>query len=274
MRSSLPLLLLLCTLPAASQALPDAPSAAASTDQANPLPLVNGRHYRSQTEGERLHSFGAGLISPAAIGGTVISAIYRQYKERPDLIYWDNDAAGFGKRFGAAYGQRVINQGTRYTFGALLHEDNRYLICHGCTLRQKIWNAALADFSARHGADGHRTASPTGILSGFSGSLVAYAFWYPNQDPRFTIQRGTTNALTGFATRPASHFAAEILDGHKIPFLHRRFGDGSPREQLQVPVGFTGPLPPKHRLNPADPDTPTAYAPAAPPKGEGVSPKQ
>jgi hypothetical protein len=265
LRSSLLAFLFACSLPATSQVLPEAPSASLSSQQ-NPLPIVNGRHYRPQTEGERFHFFVKSAVSPGAFGGALYTATYRQLRDRPDPIYWPTDAEGFGKRFGAAYGQRLINQGTRYTFGALLHEDNRYLVCHGCSMHDKIWNALLADFTARHGADGHRTASPTGILSGFSGSLVAFAFWYPNQDPNFTIQRGTTNALTGFGTRPASHFAAEILDGHKIPFLHRRFGDGNPREQLQVPVGFTGPLPPKHRLNPAQPDTPTAYAPAASPK--------
>lgn len=274
-------LAIFASVPSMSQSLPDAPSAlafapaqapgslanaaaATSADAPNPLPLVYGRHYRPLTERERLGVFGKTFISPGTFGSVIYSATYRQIRERPAPEYWDTDAEGYGKRFGAAYGQRIINAGTRYTFGALLHEDNRYLICHGCTIRQKIKNALLADFTARHGQDGHKTFSPTGIASGFSGSLVAYAFWYPNQDPRFTVPRGATNAIYGFGTRPASHFAAELLDGRNIKFLSRFFGD-NPKRKQQVPVDWTGPMPPKRRLNTAQSDTPTGYAEAAAP---------
>ena len=259
------MLLFVSTAATHAQTLPDAPSATAATDTPNPLPIVNGRHYRPPTQGEQLatlfhRSFGIG-----ALGGPAITAAIQLARDRPDPHYWEEGGTGYGKRYGAAYGQRVVQAGTRYTLGAILHEDNRYLICHGCTLKQKLTNALLADVTARHGADGHRTVSPTGVAAGFSGPLVAYAFWYPNQDPNFKLQRGARNALIGFGTRPAALFAEELLDGHKVPFFNRRFWE-SPKRSQQVPAGWTGPMPPKRRANPAQPDPLGGYTdPPEPP---------
>ena len=257
---------------AAAQALPDAPSstrAAAVDVQANPLPILNGRHYRVPTNGENLHVLSRRLFGLGALGGPAFTAAWQMARDRPDPRYWPEGTEGYFKRYGAAYGTRVIQAGTRYSLGAVLHEDNRYLLCHGCTLKQKIYNAVLADYTARHGADGHREFSPTGILAGYSGPLIAYAYWYPNQDPNYTIQRGARNALVGFGTRPAAHLAFELLDGYRIPFTHRRVGDNRPTVPEQVPAGWTGPLPPQHRTDPRLPDPAGAYAetaPALPPK--------
>ena len=249
-RLSLSLFLLAGTAALHAQALPDAPSATPVTDTPNPLPIVNGRHYRPPTQGEQLTTFFHRTVGIGAFGGPAITAAIQLARDRPDPRYWEEGGTGYGKRYGAAYGQRVIQAGTRYTLGAILHEDNRYLLCHGCTFKQKLTNALLADVTARHGTDGHRTISPTGVAAGFSGPLVAYAFWYPNQDPNFTLERGARNALIGFGTRPAAHFALEILDGRHIPLTHRHLGDNTPSAREQVPVGWTGPMPDKHRDHP------------------------
>ena len=265
MRTLITLALLATSTAAAAQTLPDAPSAMPAGER-NSLPILNGRHYRPPTAGEQLRTLERRVFGVGPVGGSLFSATIQFARDRPDPLYWNTDAAGFGKRFGAAYGQRVINAGTRYTLGALLHEDNRYILCHACSLRSKLANALLADVTARRGPEGHRVFSPTGIAAGMSGSLVAYAFWYPNQDPDYTIGRGARNALIGFGTRPATHFALELLDGRRIPFTHRHIGDNSPSVAQQVPLGWTGPLPPRHRSNPELADTPAGYAvPAVPP---------
>ncbi|WP_419805882.1 hypothetical protein [Terriglobus sp.] len=268
LRTLITLALLAVSTSVAAQALPDAPSAGTPADR-NPLPIVNGRHYRPPTAGENLLTLRHRLFSISALGSPLITAGFQMLNDQPGPEYWAEDTPGYFKRYGAAYGQRVIQAGTRYTLGTLLHEDNRYLLCHGCTFHDKLKNALLADFTARHGADGHRDFSLTGAAAGVSGPLVAYAFWYPNQDPNFTLDRGLRNSLIGFGTRPAGHMLTELLDGYRIPFTHRHIGEDNPTPAEQVPVGWTGPRPPKRRVQPAVPDPAGAYAepaPALPPK--------
>ena len=232
--------------------LPDAPSSPdgqtprqsslTTAPDNNPLPIVNHRHYRPPTQGERLRTFLKDSLGPGAfIGSGIGSAINFQQNHPPE---WGQDAAGYGQRFAASFGQNAIQSATLYVLSNAFHEDTRYLICHNCTMHDKLMNALLSDVTARHGADGHRSFSVTPIAAGFTGPIVSYSSWYPN-DPDYTTARGARTAAIGFAVRPAAHFALELVDGHRIPLTHRIIHVNEPRPKEEVPVGWTGPLPPK-----------------------------
>ncbi len=87
-------------------------------------------------------------------------------------------------------------------------EDVRYLICHDCSAGDKLKNAVLAEFTARHGEDGHRTFSPTPIVAGMSGPLVAYSAWYP---PGYDTSDAAKHAIFGFGFRIAGHILREFI---------------------------------------------------------------
>jgi hypothetical protein len=127
-------------------------------------------------------------------------------------VGWGQDFPGYAQRYGSAYGEQAINSSVRFALGAALHEDVRYLICHNCSFGGKLKNAALAEVSARHGADGHRVFSATPIVSSFSGPMIAYAAWYPpGYDPSMAVK----HSFLGLGTRIVFHMVREYWGDRK-----------------------------------------------------------
>ena len=157
--------------------LPNAPS---TTIQALPPPpqnTVNGRYYRRPTRHEDLLAYRRELIGPRPFISAAIRSAIEQSRPRP--IGWGQDFPGYLQRYGSAYSEFAIDSSVRYGLASISHEDVRYLICHECSTGAKVKNAVLAEFTARHGEDGRRTFSPTPIVAGMSGPLIAYSAWYP-----------------------------------------------------------------------------------------------
>jgi hypothetical protein len=187
--------------PASAVALPEAPSALI------PDPVfVNGRLYHKPTRREDFKAYEHELIGPRPFISAAIRAGFEQI--RPVPTGWGQDFPGYIQRYGSAYGEFGIDSSVRYGLAAALHEDVRYLICHQCTAGQKIENAFLAEMTARHGEDGHRTFSLTPVVAGFSGPLVAYAAWYP---PGYDSGDAAKHAFFGFGFRIVGHIVREFL---------------------------------------------------------------
>ena len=89
----------------------------------------------------------------------------------------------------------------------VFREDMTYIPCHGCSVKRKIGNSLLAEFTARHNSDGHRFFTLTPAIADFSGPIIANAFWYPNHDPF----GGVVATRTVFATRVLQHLFTEFI---------------------------------------------------------------
>lgn len=196
---------------------PDAPLKAAYPDAPTPQPkegtgvyMVNNRPYHPPTSAERMHQYTNDAFGLERFGITAVSAAYAYGRNDPKG--WDNGIEGYGKHLGSAYGQSFVSATVRAGMSAALHEDTHYIVCHGCTLKQRINNSVLSEFTARRGMDGHRALSLTPAVSNYAGPLVSHNLWYPDgYDSGDAAIAGTT----GFATHIGFRFAREVYDMYK-----------------------------------------------------------
>ncbi len=182
--------------------LPDAPSSTVLRNR----PMVNGVPYRKPTRREDFVAYRHELIGPRPFLSAAIRSGIEQARTVP--VGWGQDFPGYAQRYGSAYAEFAIDSSVRFGLAGALHEDVRYLICHQCSAGEKVKNAVLAEFTARHGADGHRVISPTPIVAGFSGPLVAYSTWYP---PQYGPGDAAGHAVFGFGFRIVGHVVREFL---------------------------------------------------------------
>ena len=183
------------TAQTAKKPLPDAPSA-----------LVNGRLYHKPTRREDFLAYRHELIGPRPFISAAVRSGIEQIRTVP--VGWGQDFPGYAQRYGSAYAESAIDSSVRFGLAAALHEDVRYLICHKCSAGEKFENAFLAEFTARHGEDGHRSFSPTPLVAGFSGPLVAYSAWYP---PGYDVRDAAKHASLGFTFRIVGHLIREFF---------------------------------------------------------------
>jgi hypothetical protein len=186
-----------------AQALPSAPS---SVPYGRTGAMVNGRPYRKPTAREDLRAYEHELVGPRPFIAAAIRSGIEQI--RPVPIGWGQDFPGYAQRYGSAYGEEAIDSSVRFGLAGVLHEDVRYLLCHGCSAGEKLRNAFLSEFTARHGENGHRSLSLTPIVADFSGPLVAYSTWYP---PGYTTGDAAKHATFIIGTRIAFHALREFL---------------------------------------------------------------
>jgi hypothetical protein len=204
-------------------ALPDAPSVLlASSNQPLPGPptqraipyettvIVNGRPYHFPTPHEQFHAYTHELLGARAFLRAGIRSGIEQGRDTP--TGWGQDFPGYMQRFGSAFGEAAIHDTIRMGMSIALHEDGRYLVCHGCSVGDKFKNAALSEFTARHGADGHRVISPTPITASIAAPLIAYATWYP---PGNTSRLALTHVVFSVSTRIMFNVMHEFLFDHK-----------------------------------------------------------
>jgi hypothetical protein len=168
--------------------------------------MVNGRPYRRPTRREDLLAYRRELIGPRPFISAAIRSGIEELHGVP--TGWGKDFPGYVQRYGSAYGEFAIDSSVRFGLAAVSHEDVRYLICHHCSAGAKIQNAILSQVSARHGAHGHRNFSPTPIIAGFSGPLIAYSTWYP---PGYDVGDASRHAAFGFGFRIASNILREFI---------------------------------------------------------------
>ena len=156
----------------AQQALPDAPSEAAS-DSGSPR-----EPYLPPTQGQRFkwyltRTYGIYSILEAGARGGIDQA-------RNVPSEWPQGGQGYADRFGSAMGQIAIRGTTEYLVSDLLHEDLRFTSCNSPCTESKFKRALADTFTARKGDDGHRAFSVARLVGPIAGSTVATTTWCPS----------------------------------------------------------------------------------------------
>ena len=178
--------------------LPNAPSAT--------IYMVNGRPYHQPTGEEQFHRY---LTHTFGVG-TLIRVSIRAGLEQLETVPtgWNQDAEGFGKRFGSSAAITVIDRTTEYALARALHEDVYYYVCHKCSVSDKFKNAIVSEFTAHRGVDGHRAPSVTHIIGNFSGPLIANTVWYPDG---YGPKKGAESAGIGIVSSMGFNVVREFL---------------------------------------------------------------
>ncbi len=209
----------LCTtMLAQANNLPQAPSASRAllnrTDKSAALArstarvaIVNGRPYTKPNERALVADYLHDTYGLPGLARTTVRALYSEARGKP--TDWGTDAAGFGQRFGSSAAVTAINGTVRFGFENVFHEDLRYIPCHGCHAGKKVENALLAEITARHGQDGHRSFSLTPTIADMSGPIITHTLWYPGKSGG--PEEGAVTARTVFVTRIGGHLFREFI---------------------------------------------------------------
>jgi hypothetical protein len=217
--------------PPAGQTLPSAP-----TLQLRPLQTpeeqeaarvaalghINGRLYERPTHKDQFRDYVRDSYGLPALARVTVRSLYEEALDKPSG--WGQDFPGFAQRMGSNAAITAINGNVRYGMETLFREDMKYIPCHGCSVKRKIINTVLAEFTARHDADGRRFFTLTPVISDFSGPIIANYAWYPNHDPI----GGVVASRTVFATRIGAHLFTEFI-------LERRHHDPRLEDHQNVP---------------------------------------
>jgi hypothetical protein len=214
--------------PGLTARVPPTPEQAAATDEAAriaALARINGRPYQPPTHKEQFRDYLRDSYELPAFARSTVRTLYAEALDKPDK--WGQDFPGFAQRFGSNVAITAIDGNVRFGMETVFHEDMRYIPCHGCSIRRKIGNALLAEFTARHDSDGRRFFTLTPVISDFSGPIIANASWYPDHDPL----GGVISTRTVFATRVGGHLFTEFV-------LERRHRDTriEDNQSLRVPA--------------------------------------
>jgi hypothetical protein len=171
--------------------------------------MINGRPYQPPTQRDLFLDYLRDSYGLPAFTRSTARALYGQARGLPPS--WN-----FGQRFGSAVAITAINGNVRYGMEEALHEDLRYIPCHGCNVKHKMENVMLAEFTARHDTDGHRFFTITPTVADFSGPIIAHSIWYPSG---FNPFAGVVATRTVFATRVGGHVFREFVmeRRHKDP---------------------------------------------------------
>lgn len=171
--------LILWVLPpaAAAQSLAleaDASTVAATVSSTRPL-----SDYTRPTHKVMLNNYLLDTLGPYPITIAAGIAGFNQiYSSPPE---WGQDAQGYGKRIGSNFGIEAIGTTSRFAMAAALKEDTLYYRCECTGVLRRTGYAVLSTVTARHGIDGHRAFSFSGLVSPYVGAGAAVYGWYPDR---------------------------------------------------------------------------------------------
>ncbi len=248
---------LCCLVSAASAAqesppekLPDSPSAAAQS-QATPKPanaVQNGAVFLSVLQ-EKSRVFpdlatGTEPLDPwqkfklaannsvalSTFGAALIGAAFGQAIDSP--AGYGQGGEGYGKRFGADMARASSGQmfGT-FLIASATHQDPRFFVRKGLTLKQAVRYAAVRVFVARSDS-GERMANYSGLFGPLAGEALATSY-YPDGN------NGAGDVFTRYASDLGWELGGNLLRQY-WPSINRRL-------HLMPPVPEPAPPPKKPR---------------------------
>ncbi|ADV83462.1 carboxypeptidase-like regulatory domain-containing protein [Terriglobus saanensis] len=159
----------------------------------------------AQKYGLALHEF----LDPTRFVGTAIVAGVEQANN--SYAGYGSNAAGYGKRYAAAYGDGLFQSMLSHAvFPALFHQDPRYFYQGTGSTKSRALHAISFALVVRD--DSGRTAPNYSYLLGDVGAGLISNLYYPHADRGYGLV--FTNALISLGGRAAGSLLHEFLDKH------------------------------------------------------------
>jgi len=143
--------------------------------------------YSPPTQSERFKCYISQTFGVMSVFEAAAHAGIAQARDNPSE--WQQGAAGYGDRFGSAFGEIVVRGTTEFALANLFREDLRRSGCDRPCSKSKFELAFEDTFLARRGSDGHESFSIARIIGPFSGSIVAVNTWYPAGSGKSSVAR-------------------------------------------------------------------------------------
>ncbi|MBZ5573429.1 MAG: hypothetical protein LAO09_16300 [Acidobacteriia bacterium] len=171
--------------------------------------VTNRQDAPPLTAGGKFRLFARGAFDPFTFGLVGIQAGVSQAENQfPD---YGQGAVGYGKRYGAAFGDQLSNSFFRYSFYAtLLKEDPRYFRMGRGPVKHRFVYALKREFIC-HTDKGGRSFSWANALGALSSGALSNAY-YPEQDRGvgLTMGRAGLALLFGSAGGLVNEFWPDI----------------------------------------------------------------
>ena len=124
------------------------------------------------------------LLDPVTVGAVAVTAGIQQ--DRNSYYQYGQGAAGFAKRFGAAYATAADNVLiTSVVAGSVLHQDPRYFYSGQGTKARRAWYAIESAFRAK--GDNGRWQPPYAGLIGSIASAEISQTYYPGSRTQYSL---------------------------------------------------------------------------------------
>jgi hypothetical protein len=132
-------------------------------------------------------------FGPLALLRAGIGAGIDQSKPAPPE--WDSGAQGYAERYGSRFGMFLVEETTRYSLGAAMHEDVAYHKCLCTGFLPRSTHAVISAFTART-RSGATVFSVPALVAPYAGSFTAVNAWYPARYEPMDAARLGTMAFT------------------------------------------------------------------------------
>jgi hypothetical protein len=181
--------------------------------------VLNGKAAPINTR-QKFQLFLKDAFDPFAFAAALADAGWEQY--RKDYPSWGTQPDGFGKRYGASFGDELDgNLWAKAILPSLLHQDPRYFRL-GQGGFAKRFGYSLATIVRCKGDNGRWQPN----YSVVSGDLIAGAIsnaYYPASERgvSLTLQRGFTVVGVGAVSSFADEFYPDVVSGFKRMFTRR-----------------------------------------------------
>jgi hypothetical protein len=158
--------LLLAPMCISAQDIPAAPAAV--------MPPLDGK--------DRMQAYLKSLVSPTAILSNVLIAGYEEARNFPHE--WGRTGTGFEKRLGSQYAQFFLDKSIELGFGAIHHEDNRYMrLGDGSSFMRRFGNVVKSTVVVSS-TNGGQTIALGQIFGAYGSWAIASQVWEPPSEQR------------------------------------------------------------------------------------------
>ena len=196
------------SLPAAAQNPCDPASASPSPGAAAPPCLA------LPTAQERLKDYLHATLGPKALLASGASAGIGHARNDPSA--WEQEMAGYGRRYGASFGKRIVDHSIRLAVESALGEDSRYFPSPGKGTWSRIRYAVRNTLVART-ENGKETVAVGRLAGTFGGGLVSRT-WHPEGHDTFVkgLRSGGISFSFEIATNVFREFWPDLRK--RLPF--------------------------------------------------------
>lgn len=144
-------------------------------------------------------------FGPPAIISVAVGAALDQAKPAPPE--WDQGAKGYGERYGWRFGMSLVGETTKYSLGALMHEDVAFHRCECRGVFLRTVHALTSTLTAKT-PSGRTAFSVPALVSPYAGSFTAMNAWYPARyGPSDAFRVGSIS----FAFKAVGNLVGEFL---------------------------------------------------------------
>ena len=154
-----------------------------------------------------LQKYVLSTLGPSGALHATLASGLEQWRRSP--ADWDNDGAGYAKRWVSAFAESAIGSTTKYGVAKLLHHDPSFARCRcvGVGVGLRLRHALVSPFLART-VDGRSVFSPATVAGIAAENIIPASTWYPA--PRGT-RDGVAHATSAVLTKMSVDVIREFV---------------------------------------------------------------